>query len=195
VVVRPSLDFRGVASQNIIVGNTVMYGATTGEAFFAGVAGERFAVRLSGATAVVEGTGDHGCEYMTGGTVAVLGKTGRNFGAGMSGGIAYVYDEDGEFASRCNTAMVSMEKVLSVAEQEAQIDRNVWHRDQADEAQLKKLLEDHVKWTGSQRARELLDNWATARAKFVKVFPNEYKRALGEINARKAAKAAKPVAA
>jgi glutamate synthase (NADPH/NADH) large chain/glutamate synthase (ferredoxin) len=187
-----------VASQNIIVGNTVMYGATTGEAFFAGVAGERFAVRLSGATAVVEGTGDHGCEYMTGGTVAVLGKTGRNFGAGMSGGIAYVYDEDGEFASRCNTAMVSMEKVLTTAEQEVQVDRKVWHRDQADEAQLKKLLEDHFKWTGSQRARELLDNWATARAKFVKVFPNEYKRALGEINARKAAnaaKAAKPVAA
>jgi glutamate synthase (NADPH) large chain len=197
IVVRPSLEFRGVASQNIIVGNTVMYGATTGEAFFAGVAGERFAVRLSGATAVVEGTGDHGCEYMTGGTVAVLGKTGRNFGAGMSGGIAYVYDEDGEFASRCNTAMVSMEKVLSSAEQEAQVDRKVWHRDQADEAQLKKLLEDHHKWTGSQRARELLDNWATARAKFVKVFPNEYKRALGEINARKAAnagKAAQPVA-
>ncbi|MBM3397164.1 MAG: glutamate synthase subunit alpha, partial [Betaproteobacteria bacterium] len=198
VVVRPSLEFRGVAAQNIIVGNTVMYGATSGEAFFAGVAGERFAVRLSGATAVVEGTGDHGCEYMTGGTVAVLGKTGRNFGAGMSGGIAYVYDEDGEFASRCNTAMVSMEKVLSTAEQEAQVDRKVWHRDQSDEAQLKKLLEDHHKWTGSQRARELLDNWATARAKFVKVFPNEYKRALGEINARKAAhaaKAAKPVAA
>ena len=195
VVVRPSLEFRGVASQNIIVGNTVMYGATSGEAFFAGVGGERFAVRLSGATAVVEGTGDHGCEYMTGGTVAVLGKTGRNFGAGMSGGLAYVYDEDGQFASRCNTAMVSMEKVLSTAEQEAQIDRNVWHRDQTDEAQLKKLLEDHHKWTGSQRARELLDNWATARAKFVKVFPNEYKRALGEINARKAAKATQPVAA
>jgi len=195
VVVRPSLDFRGVAAQNIIVGNTVMYGATSGEAFFAGVAGERFAVRLSGATAVVEGTGDHGCEYMTGGTVAVLGKTGRNFGAGMSGGIAYVYDEDGQFASRCNTAMVSMEKVLTAAEQEAQIDRKVWHRDQTDEAQLRKLLEDHHKWTGSQRARELLDNWATARAKFVKVFPNEYKRALGEINAKKAAKAAKPVAA
>jgi glutamate synthase (NADPH/NADH) large chain len=195
VVVRPSLDFRGVAAQNIIVGNTVMYGATTGEAFFAGVAGERFAVRLSGATAVVEGTGDHGCEYMTGGTVAVLGKTGRNFGAGMSGGIAYVYDEDGQFASRCNTAMVSMEKVLTAAEQEAQIDRKIWHRDQTDEAQLKKLLEDQFKWTGSQRARELLDNWATARSKFVKVFPNEYKRALGEINAKKAAKAAKPVAA
>jgi len=195
VVVRPSLDFRGVAANNIIVGNTVMYGATTGEAFFAGVAGERFAVRLSGATAVVEGTGDHGCEYMTGGTVAVLGKTGRNFGAGMSGGIAYVYDEDGQFASRCNTAMVSMEKVLSAAEQEAQIDRKVWHRDQTDEAQLRKLLEDHFKWTGSRRARELLDDWATARTKFVKVFPNEYKRALAEINAKKAAKAAKPVAA
>ena len=195
VVVRPSLDFRGAAAQNIIVGNTVMYGATTGEAFFAGVAGERFAVRLSGATAVVEGTGDHGCEYMTGGTVAVLGKTGRNFGAGMSGGIAYVYDEDGQFASRCNTAMVSMEKVLTSAEQEAQIDRKVWHRDQTDEAQLRKLLEDQFKWTGSRRARELLDDWATARAKFVKVFPNEYKRALAEINAKKTAKAAKPVAA
>ena len=187
IVVRPSLEFRGVASQNIIVGNTVMYGATTGEAFFAGVGGERFAVRLSGATAVVEGTGDHGCEYMTGGTVAVLGKTGRNFAAGMSGGIAYVYDEDGQFASRCNTAMVSMEKVLTAAEQEAAVDRNVWHRDQADEPQLRKLLEDHHKWTGSQRARELLDNWAQARLKFVKVFPNEYKRALGEINARKEA--------
>ena len=100
-------------TRNTIVGNTVMYGATSGEAFFSGVAGERFAVRLSGATAVVEGTGDHGCEYMTGGTVAVLGKTGRNFAAGMSGGIAYVYDEDGQFAKRCNTAMVTLEKVLT----------------------------------------------------------------------------------
>ena len=108
---RPSIDFRGAATQNIIIGNTALYGATTGEAFFSGVAGERFAVRLSGATAVVEGTGDHGCEYMTGGTVVVLGKTGRNFAAGMSGGIAYVYDEDGQFASRCNTAMVSLEPV------------------------------------------------------------------------------------
>ncbi len=188
IAVRPSLDFRGVATQNIIVGNTVMYGATSGEAYFSGVAGERFAVRLSGAIAVVEGTGDHGCEYMTGGTVAVLGKTGRNFAAGMSGGIAYVYDEDGQFAKRCNTAMVSMEKVLPAAEQEATIDRAIWHRDQTDEAQLRKLLEDHLRWTGSRRARELLDNWAESRAKFVKVFPNEYKRALGEINARKVAK-------
>ncbi len=189
IAVRPSLDFRGTATQNIIVGNTVMYGATSGEAYFSGVAGERFAVRLSGAIAVVEGTGDHGCEYMTGGTVAVLGKTGRNFAAGMSGGIAYVYDEDGQFARRCNTAMVSMEKVLPAAEQEASVNRAIWHRDQTDEAQLRKLLEDHLRWTGSRRARELLDNWAESRAKFVKVFPNEYKRALGEIHAKKVARA------
>jgi glutamate synthase (NADPH/NADH) large chain/glutamate synthase (ferredoxin) len=190
VVVRPSIDFRGDAIKNTIVGNTVMYGATTGEAFFSGVAGERFAVRLSGATAVVEGTGDHGCEYMTGGTVAVLGKTGRNFAAGMSGGVAYVYDEDGKFASQCNTAMVSLEKVLTAAEQEATIDKAVWHRGESDEAQLKKLLGDHNRWTGSKRARDLLDNWDAARVKFVKVFPNEYKRALGEIHARKEAAAA-----
>jgi glutamate synthase (NADPH/NADH) large chain/glutamate synthase (ferredoxin) len=187
VVVRPSIDFRGAATSNTIVGNTVMYGATTGEAFFSGVAGERFAVRLSGATTVVEGTGDHGCEYMTGGTVAVLGKTGRNFAAGMSGGIAYVYDEDGQFSKRCNTAMVSLEKVLTTAEQTAQIDVSVWHRGEADELQLKRLLEDHNRWTGSKRARELLDNWEASRTRFVKVFPNEYKRALGEIHARKVA--------
>ena len=184
IVVRPSIDFRGVAINNTIVGNTVMYGATTGEAFFSGVAGERFAVRLSGATTVVEGTGDHGCEYMTGGTVAVLGKTGRNFAAGMSGGVAYVYDEDGQFAKRCNTAMVSLEKVLTAPEQATAVDKAVWHRGESDEAQLKKLLEDHNRWTGSKRARELLDNWDVSRAKFVKVFPNEYKRALGEIHAR-----------
>ncbi len=187
VVVRPSIDFRGEAIRNTIVGNTVMYGATSGEAFFSGVAGERFAVRLSGAKAVVEGTGDHGCEYMTGGTVAVLGKTGRNFAAGMSGGLAYVYDEDGEFATRCNTAMVSMDKVLSSMEQQAVSDPASWHFGQTDEAQLKKLLEDHNRWTGSKRARALLDNWAESRSKFVKVFPNEYKRALGEMAARKAA--------
>ena len=187
IVVRPSIDFRGEAIRNTIVGNTVMYGATSGEAFFSGVAGERFAVRLSGAKAVVEGTGDHGCEYMTGGTVAVLGKTGRNFAAGMSGGLAYVYDEDGEFATRCNTTMVSMEKVLSSTEQQAASDPASWHFGQTDEAQLKKLLEDHNRWTGSKRARALLDNWVESRGKFVKIFPNEYKRALGEMAARKAA--------
>ncbi len=185
IVVRPSIDFRGDAVRNTIVGNTVMYGATSGESFFSGVAGERFAVRLSGATTVVEGTGDHGCEYMTGGTVVVLGKTGRNFAAGMSGGIAYVYDEDGQFASRCNTAMVSLENVLSETEQTATMDKAIWNKGQTDEAQLKKLLEDHNRWTGSKRARELLDNWSTARAKFVKVFPIEYKRALGEMAAAK----------
>ncbi|MFN7443777.1 MAG: glutamate synthase-related protein, partial [Curvibacter sp.] len=195
IVVRPSIDFRGEATRNIIVGNTVMYGATTGEAFFSGVAGERFAVRLSGATAVVEGTGDHGCEYMTGGTVAVLGKTGRNFAAGMSGGVAYVYDEDGQFASRCNTAMVAMEKVLPAADQEKSLPRAIWHREQTDEAQLRKLLEDHHRWTGSKRARELLDHWTASLPKFVKVFPNEYKRALGEINAKKAAAAPAKTAA
>jgi glutamate synthase (NADPH/NADH) large chain/glutamate synthase (ferredoxin) len=194
VVVRPSIDFRGEAVRNTIVGNTVMYGATTGEAFFSGVGGERFAVRLSGATAVIEGTGDHGCEYMTGGTVAVLGKTGRNFAAGMSGGIAYVYDEDGQFASRCNTSMVSLERVLTAKEQAEQIDRAVWHRGETDEAQLKKLLEDHNRWTGSKRARELLDHWDLARTKFVKVFPAEYKRALAEIYAKKQAAAAKTLA-
>ncbi|MCG2591302.1 glutamate synthase-related protein [Ramlibacter sp. XY19] len=184
IVVRPSIDFRGEATRNIIIGNTALYGATTGEAFFSGVAGERFAVRLSGATAVVEGTGDHGCEYMTGGTVLVLGKTGRNFAAGMSGGIAYVYDVDGQFASRCNTAMVSLERIVATAEQQAAGARTRLHRDQTDEAQLKKLLEDHNRWTGSRRARELLDDWANARQKFVKVFPNEYKRALAEMYER-----------
>ncbi len=179
IVVRPSIDFRGESHKNTIVGNTVLYGATTGEAFFSGVAGERFAVRLSGATAVVEGTGDHGCEYMTGGTVAVLGKTGRNFAAGMSGGVAYVYDEDGKFATRCNTSMVSMDKVVTTAEQQSH-DRADWHAGESDEALLKRLLQEHNRWTGSKRARELLDNWSESRLKFVKVFPNEYKRALLE---------------
>ena len=183
IVVRPSIDFRGAAIDNIIIGNTALYGATTGEAFFSGVAGERFAVRLSGASAVVEGTGDHGCEYMTGGTVLVLGKTGRNFAAGMSGGIAYVFDEDGLFASRCNTSMVTLEAVVPAAEQHVG-GKTLLHKDQADETQLRKLLEDHNRWTGSRRARELLDNWATSRLKFVKVFPNEYKRALAEMYER-----------
>ncbi|OYT87118.1 MAG: glutamate synthase subunit alpha [Burkholderiales bacterium PBB6] len=187
IAVRPSIEFRGDSTKNIIVGNTALIGATSGEAFFRGVAGERFGVRLSGATAVVEGTGDHGCEYMTGGTVVVLGKTGRNFAAGMSGGVAYVFDEDGKFAQRCNTAQVSLDKVLPRDEQEASIPAAIWHRDQPDEALLKKLIEDHHKWTGSLRARDILDHWAESRAKFVKVFPNEYKRALGEINARKQA--------
>ncbi|MFO1217726.1 MAG: glutamate synthase-related protein [Burkholderiaceae bacterium] len=184
VAVRPSIDFRGDATKNIVVGNTVLYGATSGEAFFRGVAGERFAVRLSGASAVVEGTGDHGCEYMTGGTVVVLGATGRNFAAGMSGGVAYVYDPDGQFAKRCNTAMVALEKVLGADEQKQLGDPATWHNGQADEMQLKRLIEDHHRWTGSLRAREILEHWAESRGRFVKVFPHEYRRALGE---RKAA--------
>jgi glutamate synthase (NADPH/NADH) large chain len=189
IIVRPNTEFRGWAIDNIIVGNTVMYGAISGEAFFNGVAGERFAVRNSGAIAVVEGTGDHGCEYMTGGTVVVLGATGRNFAAGMSGGIAYVYDPDGDFAKKCNMAMVALDPVLSSADQEAKIDRAIWHstvrngEGKTDEAILKGLIERHFKYTGSTRARNLLDDWANARSKFVKVFPTEYKRALGEINA------------
>ncbi|MCP5288067.1 MAG: glutamate synthase subunit alpha [Burkholderiaceae bacterium] len=182
VVVRPSIDFRGDATANIIVGNTVLYGATRGEAFFRGVAGERFAVRLSGANAVVEGTGDHGCEYMTGGTVVVLGRTGRNFAAGMSGGVAYVWDEDGSFAERCNTAMVALDKVVARAEQDG--DPAAWHLGQADEPTLRKLVEDHHRWTGSLRAREILDAWAAQRGRFVKVFPHEYRRALAERAAR-----------
>jgi glutamate synthase (NADPH/NADH) large chain len=176
IAVRPSIDFRGDATKNIIVGNTALYGATSGEAFFRGVAGERFAERLSGATAVVEGTGDHGCEYMTGGTVVVLGKTGRNFAAGMSGGVAYVYDEDGHFGRRCNTSMVSLEKVL--AREEQQGPAAGMHRETPDEALLKKLVEEHHRWTGSLRAREILDNWGASRGRFVKVLPHEYKRVL-----------------
>jgi glutamate synthase (NADPH) large chain len=189
IIVRPNTEFRGWAVDNIIVGNTVLYGAISGEAFFNGVAGERFAVRNSGAVAVVEGTGDHGCEYMTGGTVVVLGETGRNFAAGMSGGIAYVYDPDGDFAKKCNLAMVDLDTVSSSAEQEATVDRAIWHSAQrggevqTHEAILKGLLERHFKYTGSTRARNLLDDWANTRGKFVKVFPTEYKRALAELNA------------
>jgi glutamate synthase (NADPH/NADH) large chain len=188
VVVRPSIEFRGDATRNIIIGNTALYGATSGEAFFLGVAGERFAVRLSGASAVVEGTGDHGCEYMTGGTVVVLGRTGRNFAAGMSGGVAYVYDEDGRFGGRCNTAMVGLEKIVPREEQTGPAVG--LHREMADEVLLKKLIEDHHRWTGSLRARELLDNWSTVRGKFVKVYPHEYKRVLtGRAAKAEAAKA------
>jgi glutamate synthase (NADPH/NADH) large chain len=185
IIVRPNTEFRGWAVDNIIVGNTVLYGAISGEAFFNGVAGERFAVRNSGATAVVEGCGDHGCEYMTGGTVVVLGETGRNFAAGMSGGVAYVYDPEGDFEKRCNLTMVNLEPVLSTREQR---DESAWHSQsreserESDEAILKRLVQRHFKHTGSTRARNLLDDWAVGRSKFVKVFPTEYKRALEEMH-------------
>ena len=180
ISVQPSPKFRGEPAENIITGNVVLYGAIAGEAYFRGVAGERFAVRNSGARAVIEGVGDHGCEYMTGGTVAVLGTTGRNFAAGMSGGIAYVLDVDGQFAKRCNPAMVDLEPVLSESEQQGKVARDVWHLGTADEVLLRRLIEDHARYTDSRRAKEILADWPKQRAKFVKVFPKEYRRALGE---------------
>ncbi|MCX7186743.1 MAG: glutamate synthase large subunit [Methylophilales bacterium] len=178
IVIKPPSNFRGKSHKNIIVGNTVMYGATNGESYFSGVAGERFCVRNSGASAVVEGVGNHGCEYMTGGTVVVLGSTGQNFAAGMSGGVAYVYDEDGLFAKRCNMGMVSLEKV----EHEAKAAKDVvQHLNQPDEVTLLALINNHVKYTNSERAKALLADWDNMRAKFVKVMPNEYKRALIEL--------------
>ncbi|OGA38044.1 MAG: glutamate synthase subunit alpha, partial [Betaproteobacteria bacterium RIFCSPLOWO2_12_FULL_65_110] len=184
ISVQPSPKFRGEPTENIITGNVVLYGAIAGEAYFRGVAGERFAVRNSGALAVVAGVGDHGCEYMTGGTVVVLGPTGRNFAAGMSGGMAYVLDEDGSFAQRCNPAMVKLETVLTEAEQEGRIARGLWHYGKADEAILKAMIENHNRYTGSAHARQILDNWNAYRGKFVKVFPDEYRRALGELAAK-----------
>jgi glutamate synthase (NADPH/NADH) large chain len=198
IVVYPDPASPAKPDENIVVGNTVMYGAIAGEAYFRGVAGERFCVRNSGAVAVVEGTGDHGCEYMTGGTVVVLGRTGRNFAAGMSGGIAYVYDEDGMFAQRCNLSMVTLEPVLAEAEQakmESELiaaGRTVRHADAYDLVLLRGAIERHLRFTGSTRALAILDHWDAMLGRFVKVFPNEYKRALGELYAKQAA--AKPLA-
>ncbi|HTM60549.1 MAG TPA: glutamate synthase-related protein [Burkholderiales bacterium] len=184
ISVQPSPKFRGEPSENIITGNVVLYGAIEGEAYFRGVAGERFAVRNSGAQAVVEGVGDHGCEYMTGGTVLVIGMTGRNFAAGMSGGVAYVLDEDGVFAKRCNTSMVTLEPLVAESEQETKLGRELWHKGVADEAIVRRLLESHARYTGSARAKQILERWNDYRAKFVKVFPHEYRRALGELAAK-----------
>jgi glutamate synthase (NADPH/NADH) large chain len=181
ISVQPSPKFRGEPTENIITGNVALYGAIEGEAFFRGVAGERFAVRNSGALAVVEGLGDHGCEYMTGGTVVVLGATGRNFAAGMSGGIAYVLDTQGNFAKHCNTAMVSLEPLLAELEQEAKLARELWHKGESDEAITRRMIERHARYTGSAQAKQILERWSDYRARFVKVFPNEYRRALGEL--------------
>ncbi len=187
IVVKPPQAFRGIPCENIIVGNTVLYGAIAGEVFFRGVAGERFCVRNSGATAVVEGTGDHCCEYMTGGTVVVLGQTGRNFAAGMSGGIAYVLDADGSFEKRCNLSMVTLENVLPAAKQPNDGTR---HKDQADEDLLMGLIQKHLDETGSEVAVRVLADWAKYRTKFVKIFPNEYRRALKEMAAKQVKEAA-----
>jgi glutamate synthase domain-containing protein 2/glutamate synthase domain-containing protein 1/glutamate synthase domain-containing protein 3 len=184
ISVQPSPKFRGEPMENIITGNVALYGAIEGEAYFRGVAGERFAVRNSGAEAVVEGVGDHGCEYMTGGTVVVLGATGRNFAAGMSGGIAYVLDERGDFARYCNPAMVTLEPLAAESEQEAKLERGLWHKGQPDEAHVRRLVERHARLTGSAQAKRVLERWGEFRGKFVKVFPIEYRRALGELAAK-----------
>ncbi|NCZ60708.1 MAG: glutamate synthase subunit alpha, partial [Betaproteobacteria bacterium] len=171
-------------SLNSICGNTCLYGATGGKLFAYGRAGERFAVRNSGATAVIEGVGDHGCEYMTGGTVVVLGQTGRNFAAGMSGGVAYIWDPQGCFESHCNLSMVAVERLRSTAEQIATLDPALWHRGECDEIMLKQFIEKHVRYTGSEVARQMLTHWDKSREAFVKVFPHEYRRALGELHSR-----------
>ncbi|MEO6984151.1 MAG: glutamate synthase-related protein [Paralcaligenes sp.] len=187
IILRSPNDFRGFGPDHIIAGNTVLYGALAGEAYFNGVTGERFAVRNSGAIAVVEGTGDHGCEYMTGGTVVVLGATGRNFAAGMSGGVAYVWDPLNTFRQNCNLSMVELEPVVSHAQQSEANGIDTWHslvrggERETDETILRRLIEDHYRYTGSFRSRELLGDWERARATFIKVIPTDYRRALGEM--------------
>jgi glutamate synthase (NADPH/NADH) large chain/glutamate synthase (ferredoxin) len=163
IVVRPPAGAGFAAEHNVIVGNTVLYGATSGRAFFRGLAGERFAVRNSGAITVVEGVGDHGCEYMTGGRVVVLGPTGLNFAAGMSGGIAYVYDGDGGFRGRCNTELVGFDAISP---------------DENDE--LRRWVEEHHERTGSTVAARVLEDWQASLNRIVKVMPHDYKRALAE---------------
>ncbi|MDB5571382.1 MAG: hypothetical protein JWN93_2565 [Hyphomicrobiales bacterium] len=200
IIIKPAREAtRIVPHESIIVGNTVLYGAIAGECYFRGVAGERFGVRNSGAIAVVEGTGDHGCEYMTGGIVVVLGQTGRNFAAGMSGGIAYVLDEDGAFESRCNLAMVDLESVP----EEEELNQRLHHQGgdlqvhgrvdvmsdmtRFDAERLHQLVANHARYTGSTRAQDILDNWETMKGKFRKVMPVEYRRALNELMAQQPA--------
>ena len=164
IVAYPPVTSTFVPEENIIVGNVVLYGATGGKAFIRGIAGERFAVRNSGAHTVVEGVGDHGCEYMTGGIVVVLGKTGRNFAAGMSGGFAYIFDEDGQFPSRCNMEMVDLEPVV----------------DESELAGLRQLVQEHFECTGSSKAEKVVRGWDKMKSKFVKIFPRDYRRVLEE---------------
>lgn len=164
IIVYPPENSTFAPEENIIIGNVALYGATSGQVFFNGVAGERFAVRNSGATAVVEGVGDHGCEYMTNGLVVVLGSCGRNFAAGMSGGIAYVYDERGDFSEeRCNRDSVDLEPLI----------------ESEDLQQVRNLVVTHKELTDSPRAKWILDNWTESVSRFIKVFPREFKRVLG----------------
>ncbi|EGW53468.1 glutamate synthase large subunit [Candidatus Endoriftia persephonae] len=199
VIYPPSESKIGKAEENIIVGNTVLYGAISGECYFRGVAGERFCVRNSGASAVVEGVGDHGCEYMTGGVVVVLGSTGRNFAAGMSGGIAYVLDEAGDFEARCNLAQVELEPIAeeddaleALEHQGGDLETHgrvdVSHdMTRFDAIRLKQLIANHLHYTNSEVARNILDNWEAYLPKFVKVMPVEYRRALKALQAEKQA--------
>ncbi|MEK9832660.1 MAG: glutamate synthase-related protein, partial [Rhodospirillaceae bacterium] len=191
LIVRPDPASGINPDESMIVGNTVLYGAITGECYFRGIAGERFAVRNSGAIAVVEGTGDHGCEYMTGGIVVVLGETGRNFAAGMSGGIAYVLDESGGFEGRCNLAMVDLEPIEDEVEEmeKLHLSDNESHglvdlqsdMTRFDAERLRQLIQNHARYTASTRAQHILDNWDEYLPKFVKVMPVEYRRALQEM--------------
>ena len=200
MIVRQPAHVDRDATENIIVGNTVLYGAIAGEAYFNGVAGERFAVRNSGAIAVVEGSGDHGCEYMTGGVVVVLGRTGRNFAAGMSGGVAYVHDAEGRFAQLANTAMVDLLPIADGRDEDegtgrpqqraidvADFGMGDMLRHDAD--RLRILIERHLLHTGSRRARAILDNWAEELPRFVKVMPRDYARALRQLEAERLAAA------
>ncbi|MBT8358212.1 MAG: glutamate synthase subunit alpha, partial [Deltaproteobacteria bacterium] len=166
IIVKPYLGTDFDPSQNIIAGNVILYGATSGEVYIHGNVGERFAIRNSGAHAVVEGVGDHGCEYMTGGRVVVLGSTGMNFAAGMSGGIAYVYDPDRLFDRNCNLEMVDLELV----------------REEKDIEEIKQMITNHVKYTGSKKASEILLSWDASLPYFIKVFPMEYRRVLGKMS-------------
>ncbi len=198
IVIYPPAESPIVPEQNIIVGNTVLYGAILGECYFRGVAGERFAVRNSGAIAVVEGVGDHGCEYMTGGVVVVLGETGRNFAAGMSGGVAYVLDEAGDFAQRCNLAMVELQPVPAEANALERLDHQIGDleshglvdimRDMTrhDEQRLRALIEKHRHYTGSEKAKRILEQWDVYAARFVKVMPVDYRLALEKMQAAQA---------
>jgi glutamate synthase (NADPH/NADH) large chain len=188
LVVRPSPKSPIVPEDNIIVGNTVLYGAISGECYFHGVAGERFAVRNSGAVAVIEGVGDHGCEYMTGGCVVVLGKTGRNFAAGMSGGIAYVLDEAGDFVKRCNGDMIQLGPISTKTKSAgAMAFEDIFDDVLGDDARrLKTLIERYVHYTDSARAKTILKNWDEYLPKFLKILPVDYKRALLELRAEQA---------
>ena len=177
IIIQPPKEFNVLPEENIIIGNTTMYGATSGETYFNGIGGERFCVRNSGASAVIEGVGNHGCEYMTGGTVVILGKTGQNFAAGMSGGVAYIYDPNKSFKNYCNLSMVTLHKVNKA---DIAMDMPL-HLNSPDEIILKTLIENHCRYTDSNIGKKILNEWENQLANFVKVMPIEYKRALTEM--------------